>query len=196
MSKKRNNTTSAQAEETKDTTADVIEQGIENETKAPEESAETVAEETKEEASDKSKDDDAEPSIADVAKDVNKVITKGLNEAAEVAKDIAVTLNTEISNKKHTTQTLSASKPDHVNNSTGSTPTKPVTKKNNFKAGGILDLVKEPLYSSPYGTRPLKKITGRYYVYDGVNRNGYYRITDKKANVKRDLKYIIGYIKK
>ena len=195
MSKKRNNTTSAQAEETKDTTADVIEQGIENETKAPEESAETVAEETKEEASDKSKDD-AEPSIADVAKDVNKVITKGLNEAAEVAKDIAVTLNTEISNKKHTTQTLSASKPDHVNSSIGSTPTKPVSKKNNFKAGGILDLVNEPLYSSPYGTRPLKKITGRYYVYDGVNRNGYYRITDKKANVKRDLKYIIGYIKK
>lgn len=195
MSKKRNNTTSAQAEETKDTTADVIEQGIENETKAPEESTETVAEETKEEASDKSKDD-AEPSIADVAKDVNKVITKGLNEAAEVAKDIAVTLNTEISNKKHTTQTLSASKPDHVNNSTGSTTAKPVSKKNNFKAGGILDLVNEPLYSSPYGTRPLKKITGRYYIYDGVNRNGYYRITDKKANVKRDLKYIIGYIKK
>lgn len=195
MSKKRNNTTSAQAEETKDTTADVIEQGIENETKSPEESAETVAEETKEEASDKSKDD-AEPSIADVAKDVNKVITKGLNEAAEVAKDIAVTVNTEISNKKHTTQMASASKPDHINNSTGSTPTKPVSKKNNFKAGGILDLVNEPLYSSPYGTRPLKKITGRYYIYDGVNRNGYYRITDKKANVKRDLKYIIGYIKK
>lgn len=195
MSKKRNNTTSAQAEETKDTAADVIEQGIENETKAPEEAVET-AEDTKEEVSDDAKSDDAEPSIADVAKDVNKVITKGLNEAAEVAKDIAVTLNTEISNKKNTTHTASASKPDHVNNSTGSTTTKPVSKKNNFKAGGILDLVKEPLYSSPYGTRPLKKITGRYYVYDGVNRNGYYRITDRKANVKRDLKYIIGYIKK
>lgn len=194
MSKKRTNTTPAQTEEAKDTAADVIEQAIENETKAPEKAAETVTDEVveapKEEAAPTTDNGVAEQSIADVVNDIKK----GVNEAVEVAKDVAVTVNTEVKNKK--SESYSASVPDHVNNSTGSTTTGAVSKKNNFKAGGILDLVNEPLYSSPYGTRPLKKITGRYYVYDGVNRNGYYRITDKKANVKKDLKYIIGYIKK
>ena len=194
MSKKRTNTTPAQTEEAKDTAADVIEQAIENETKAPEEAVEAatdeVAEAPEKEAAPATDNGVAEQSIADIVKDVDKAIKKGVNEAVEVVKDVAVTVNTEVNNKK--SESYSASVPDHVNNSTGSTTTGAVSKKNNFKAGGILDLVNEPLYSSPYGTRPLKKITGRYYVYDGVNRNGYYRITDKKANVKKDLKYIIG----
>ena len=70
------------------------------------------------------------------------------------------------------------------------------SKKGNYRLGAILDLVDEPLYSSPYSMNPFKRITGRFYCYDGIEKNGTYRITDKKQHVKKDLKYIIGYIKK
>ena len=83
-----------------------------------------------------------------------------------------------------------------VKTTIGEDEVKATSKKGNYRLGAILDLVDEPLYSSPYSMNPFKRVTGRFYCYDGIEKNGTYRITDKKQHVKKDLKYIIGYIKK
>lgn len=196
MAKKRNNNSQQDA-------ADVIDQTIAEATEAPvEETKDTEAVE-KEAATPavESLADDVKAVVEDAADAVKDGIEKAAKEVKEVAKDAVVGANVVakevVDNVTKPATNYSASTPDYVNQPTDKETTATATsKKSNLKAGGVLDLVNEPLYSSPYGSRPLKRITGRFYSYDGVNRNGYYRITNKKAYVKKDLKYIIGYIKK
>lgn len=208
MSKKRNNASTQAADEAVKDTADVIEQGIAEateETPVEEVKEEVkkddapVAEEVKSEAAEQKVD------IEEVAEAVKEDVKKASKQAKEVIDKVGETIKEAVEDayiaanvvKNNAVESISASVPDHVNtpNDNASSKGSAVSKKN-LKAGGICTLVNEPLYASPYGSRVMRRLTGRFYTYDGVNKNGYYRLTSKKAYVKRDLKYVIGWIKK
>ena len=67
-----------------------------------------------------------------------------------------------------------------------------------FAKGKKLALKNVPLYSSATASSPVKKVTGTYYLYDGKNISGKYRITNVQKNCGKApiASYVTGYIKK
>lgn len=64
------------------------------------------------------------------------------------------------------------------------------------KAGDALKLSNCPLYADSYTSKVSNRITGTYYLYDGVLKQNRYRITNKAANVgKKPIgSYVTGWI--
>ena len=73
------------------------------------------------------------------------------------------------------------------------TPSKPSSKM-----GTKLALVSVPLYASSTVAKMTKRVSGTYYLYDGKEVNGRYRITTSKANCLKTpaSKYVTGWIDK
>ena len=73
---------------------------------------------------------------------------------------------------------------------------KPVAKV--YKKGDEITLKNASLYSSASDVMPKTKKTGKFYIYDGVEISGKYRITNKKTNCgkKPMWLYVTGWIKK
>lgn len=53
------------------------------------------------------------------------------------------------------------------------------------KAGDVFNLTAKPLYISATAKVSLRKLTGKYYLYDGKKVNGRYRITNSKSRVNK-----------
>jgi N-acetylmuramoyl-L-alanine amidase len=72
------------------------------------------------------------------------------------------------------------------------------TAKKQIKAGAAVKLNKTPVYISSTAKTTLVNRTGTYYIYDAVEYNGRYRITNKAANCgkKPAALYVTGYINK
>lgn len=66
-----------------------------------------------------------------------------------------------------------------------------------YKKGDKIVLTNEPLYSSSTAAKAKSTKTGTYYIYDGIEINGRYRITSNHKYVgKKPLAlYVTGYIK-
>ena len=73
-------------------------------------------------------------------------------------------------------------------------PIKPPT----FKAGTMVSLYNTPIYVSSTAALPSTKKSGTYYIYDGLEINGRYRITNsiERVGKKPVNKYVTGYVKK
>lgn len=72
-------------------------------------------------------------------------------------------------------------------------------KSESYKAGTKIRIVNAPLYvSSTAKTPSVKKKTGNFYIYDGIEINSRYRITTRKDYVKSKPldKKVTGYINK
>lgn len=67
-----------------------------------------------------------------------------------------------------------------------------------IKAGAAVKLNKTPVYISSTAKTARSKKTGTFYIYDAVEYNGRYRITNKAANCgkKPAALYVTGYINK
>ena len=65
-----------------------------------------------------------------------------------------------------------------------------------YKKGDAVTLKKTPVYISATAKSPTVKLSGKYYIYDGVKINGRYRITNSKRNVGRlpISSYVTGWI--
>ncbi|MBQ8961563.1 MAG: N-acetylmuramoyl-L-alanine amidase [Ruminococcus sp.] len=65
-----------------------------------------------------------------------------------------------------------------------------------IQKGAVITLKDTPLYASSLDKEPKKKVSGTYYLYDGVNYNGRYRITTKPENCGNTPVgyYVTGYI--
>ena len=63
-------------------------------------------------------------------------------------------------------------------------------------AGAAVELSSAPIYVSSDASNVAARITGTYYLYDGINILGRYRITDKKSlvNVKPVNQNVIGWL--
>lgn len=66
------------------------------------------------------------------------------------------------------------------------------------KKGMALDLHNVPIYASSTIAKPTRKITGLYYLYDGVNVNGRFRVTPVKRYCGKTpiANYVTGWIDK
>ncbi len=69
-----------------------------------------------------------------------------------------------------------------------------------YRAGDKVTLHNSPIYGSYDDLKPFKRISGNFYLYDGisfVNQLGEtrYRITKNKDNVGNGMKYVIGSVK-
>lgn len=65
-----------------------------------------------------------------------------------------------------------------------------------FTKGKLVKLNRIPIYEGPMTLYPKKYLTGNYFIYDGIERAGRYRITDERIKCGKGTKYIIGYIEK
>lgn len=145
---------------------------------------------------------DSDPTVESTEEETSVETEEAVSEEASVEEEVPVETVEEapVEEKKEEESTpVTISTPEHVTSVTAVNAVnivKATSKKGNYRLGSVLDLVDEPLYNSPYSMNPFKRVTGRFYCYDGIEKNGTYRITDKKQHVKKDLKYIIGYIKK
>ena len=68
----------------------------------------------------------------------------------------------------------------------------------NYGKGEVVYLTAAKLYSSTYTNTESKTITGEYYLYDGKERNGRYRVTVKPEYCGNTPagKYVTGYVDK
>lgn len=153
---------------------------------------------------------DSDPTVESTEEETSVETEEAVSEEASVEEVPVETVEEEVpvetieeapveEKKEEESTPVTISTPEHVTSVTAVNAVnivKPTSKKGNYRLGSVLDLVDEPLYNSPYSMNPFKRVTGRFYCYDGIEKNGTYRITDKKQHVKKDLKYIIGYIKK
>lgn len=73
-------------------------------------------------------------------------------------------------------------------------PEVPKKKKFNVCAMGAVVVKNESLYRGK-GFDFIKKVSGKFYLFDGVNYNGFYKIC-KSVNdaARRDEKQVVGYI--
>ena len=71
---------------------------------------------------------------------------------------------------------------------------KPEIKK--FEAGYKFNATGIPIYSTSVSSRVSASITGSYWIYDGINTNGRYRITNSQSSVKQTPigKFVTGYV--
>jgi len=69
-------------------------------------------------------------------------------------------------------------------------PSKPLSK------GTVISLYNTPVYISATAKLPATKKSGTYYIYDGIEINGRYRITNSVERVgkKPESKYVTGYV--
>ncbi len=69
-------------------------------------------------------------------------------------------------------------------------------KIKNIKKGDAIVLNKEPLYANATTTKVAKKISGTYYIYDGKEIDGRYRITNSRARVGKAPAWlnVTGYV--
>lgn len=153
---------------------------------------------------------DSDPTVESTEEETSVETEEAVSEEASVEEVPVETVEEEVpvetieeapveEKKEEESTPVTISTPEHVTSVTAVNAVnivKATSKKGNYRLGSVLDLVDEPLYNSPYSMNPFKRVTGRFYCYDGIEKNGTYRITDKKQHVKKDLKYIIGYIKK
>lgn len=65
-----------------------------------------------------------------------------------------------------------------------------------FSKGKLVKLNRIPVYDGPMTLYPKKYLTGNYFIYDGIERAGRYRITDERIKCGKGTQYIIGYIEK
>ena len=74
----------------------------------------------------------------------------------------------------------------------------PPPKPGSFKAGTMVSLYNTPIYISATAKLPATKKSGTYYIYDGEEINGRYRITNSVERVgKKPVgKYVTGFVKK
>ncbi|MBO4338669.1 MAG: glycoside hydrolase family 25 protein [Clostridia bacterium] len=72
------------------------------------------------------------------------------------------------------------------------------SNKSEYEKGDEITLKNTPVYVSSTAKSPAAKITGKYYIYDGIKINGRYRITNSKRNVGRKpmINYVTGWIDK
>lgn len=79
--------------------------------------------------------------------------------------------------------------------SSTTTTTAPATKTRS--KGEAVKLAKAPIYISSVEKTPSGTLTGTYYLYDGENVHGRYRVTTKKANCGKSpaAKYVTGWVK-
>lgn len=65
-----------------------------------------------------------------------------------------------------------------------------------YNKGHELQLNNAPIYASATAKQASGKISGKYYIYDGIKLNGRYRITNSKANVGKNpiSQYVTGFI--
>lgn len=66
---------------------------------------------------------------------------------------------------------------------TPATPEKPTAMASAVTKGKKLTLKNVGLYASAYAKTPVRYLNGNYYIYDGVNINGFYRICPSANNV-------------
>ena len=66
-----------------------------------------------------------------------------------------------------------------------------------YTPGAKLTLKDVNLYAGAGATRPVRKLSGIYYIYDGKNFNGYYRICPSPKNVNKEPigQNVTGWIK-
>lgn len=78
----------------------------------------------------------------------------------------------------------------------GEEPVQP--PKRGYKAGEKVILKNAELYSSAFTDRAAGKVTGTYYIYDGIYLEGRYRITNSMKNVERKpiSKYVTGFVER
>ena len=65
-----------------------------------------------------------------------------------------------------------------------------------FTKGKLVKLTRIPLYTGPMTLFPVKYLTGNYFIYDGIERAGRYRICKARTECGKGTKYIEGYIEK
>ena len=68
--------------------------------------------------------------------------------------------------------------------------------KGRMTKGKLLKLVNEPVYKGPMTLIPFKYVSGNYFVFDGIERCGRYRICTDRKHCGKETKYIDGYITK
>lgn len=75
---------------------------------------------------------------------------------------------------------------------------KPPASNKNLTSGTMVSLDNTPIYISATAKNYERKLTGTYYIYDGIEMNGRYRITNSVSNVKKRpvSNYVTGYVKK
>lgn len=75
---------------------------------------------------------------------------------------------------------------------------KPPAGNKTLSAGTMVSLDNTPLYISATSKNPERRLTGTYYIYDGKEMNGRYRITSSVSRVnKRPISQnVTGYVKK
>jgi hypothetical protein len=66
--------------------------------------------------------------------------------------------------------------------------------KGRMAKGKLVKLVKEPIYQGPKTLLPVKYLTGNYFIYDGIERCGRYRICKARTECGKGTSYIVGYI--
>lgn len=77
-------------------------------------------------------------------------------------------------------------------------PVKPTRPNVSFRAGQKVTLKNASLYSSATSEKVVKRLSGEYFVYDGICINGRYRVTNSVVNVKRRPigKYVTGFVRR
>ena len=71
----------------------------------------------------------------------------------------------------------------------------PTKTSTSFKQGQAVKLTKANLYASQDSTKPVRQLTGTYYIYDGkLMHLGRYRITSKPEYCGKGTAYITGYV--
>lgn len=76
-------------------------------------------------------------------------------------------------------------------------PTKPAATTGTIKAGTKITLKNAELYTAYTANKAARRITGTYYIYDGVKKYGKYRITNKPSNVNKAPAFlrVTGYVR-
>lgn len=87
------------------------------------------------------------------------------------------------------------SKSDHL---PGTVIKIPGTSSGDNSAGATVELNNAPIYVSSDAESIAGRVTGTYYLYDGKEILGRYRITDKSSDVGRTPvgEYVIGWLPK
>lgn len=75
-------------------------------------------------------------------------------------------------------------------------PAKPTTPVKGYRAGDKVELKNAKLFSNSTTERVSNRITGTYYIYDGIYLEGRYRVTNSLKNVERKPigDYVTGFV--
>lgn len=131
---------------------------------------------------------------------VEEATPEAQNEEAPASEEVVEPKKEELPQGNIPDDPVTIAKPEEVKNTEkpamNTAPTVSATAKpKSFKAGNAIRLTNEPLYNSASNQKPMKKITGIYFIYDDVSLNGRHRITDKRGYVRKGVHHIVGWIK-